>query len=95
MSDDAPLTVRDFIMTYSEKLKDPRWQKRRLEIMNRDKFRCCLCYDGIKTLHVHHKYYTHDTEPWDYPDDVFQTLCEDCHTAVEYFKGNPNSIIRV
>jgi len=27
-------------LTYSEKLKDPRWQKKRLEILSRDNFTC-------------------------------------------------------
>lgn len=82
-------------MDYSEKLKDPRWQKRRLQIFERDKFRCTLCYDDKKTLHVHHKFYNPNTEPWDYSDDVLQTLCEDCHLVVEYFKNNPNEILRI
>ena len=32
-------------MGYSEKLKDPRWQKKRLEILERDNFRCQYCGD--------------------------------------------------
>jgi hypothetical protein len=67
--------------SYINKLKDPRWQKRRLEIMQRDNFCCQQCFLGTKTLHVHHKYYDHGKEPWDYPDKVLVTLCEDCHTS--------------
>lgn len=66
-------------MTYSEKLKDPRWQKRRLEIFNRDKFACRKCGDEKTTLAVHHLYYERGKEPWDYPADALVTLCEPCH----------------
>jgi hypothetical protein len=66
-------------MTYSEKLKDPRWQRKRLEILQRDEFMCQKCGNGKKTLHVHHKSYRPKTDPWDYPDYIYITLCEDCH----------------
>lgn len=65
--------------SYSEKLKDPRWQKRRLEIFNRDNFTCRRCGDTKSTLHVHHKYYENGMEPWDYPEESLITFCEDCH----------------
>lgn len=66
-------------MTYSEKLKDPRWQRKRLEILNRDDFTCQHCHDRTKTLHVHHLDYEYGKEPWDYPDEYLITLCEVCH----------------
>ena len=53
---------------YQTKLKDPRWQKKRLEILNRDKWACCACLSTEETLVVHHKDYISNTEPWDYPD---------------------------
>lgn len=68
-------------MTYSEKLKDPRWQKRRLEIMQRDEFRCRICRDEKNTLNVHHCNYYGD--PWEAPDEDLVTLCESCHAAIE------------
>ena len=68
-------------MTYQEKLKDPRWQKKRLEILERDNFTCQICYDTEKTLHVHHRWYEKNREPWDYPNDVYTTLCENCHNG--------------
>lgn len=52
---------------YSEKLKDPRWQKKRLEIMARDFFTCQMCQCKDNTLHVHHRHYIGGREPWDYP----------------------------
>lgn len=68
-------------VTYAEKLLDPRWQKRRLEILQRDHFTCQICGDKTKTLHVHHKRYFRDQDPWDYAADYLVTLCEDCHDA--------------
>jgi hypothetical protein len=64
---------------YLEKLKDPRWQKKRLGIFERDEWTCQSCCSDENTLTVHHKYYIPDREPWDYPDDLLITLCEDCH----------------
>lgn len=66
-------------MTYGEKLKDPRWQKKRLEILERDKWTCLICDSKDKTLHVHHGYYKRGVDPWDYPDWSLKTLCSPCH----------------
>lgn len=72
--------------TYSEKLKDPRWQKKRLDILSRDVFACKLCKDAETELHVHHKAYKYGSEPWEYDDDNFITYCKHCHLLVEEFK---------
>lgn len=65
--------------TYMKKLKDPRWQKKRLEVLERDKWTCQICEDKEKTLHVHHTYYEKGIEPWDCLARTMITLCEDCH----------------
>lgn len=65
-------------MTYAEKLKDPRWQKKRLEILNRDGWSCQFCGNTKSTLHVHHKAYQ-GNNPWETDDDLLEVLCEDCH----------------
>lgn len=65
-------------MKYSEKLRDPRWQRRRLQIMERDNWRCQLCFDDESTLHVHHVWYA-GRDPWDAPDEALITLCHECH----------------
>lgn len=64
---------------YSTLLKDPRWQKKRLEVLQRDDFVCQECFDSESTLHVHHKYYRKGQAPWDYPLRALITLCESCH----------------
>lgn len=66
--------------TYAELLKDPRWQKKRLEIMQRDNFMCRHCGVTDKELQVHHLSYMNGVKPWDYSDAELVTLCKDCHT---------------
>lgn len=64
---------------YSEKLRDPRWQKKRLEIFNRDGWMCQMCGESKKELVVHHESYDSGLEPWEYSDDKLKTICVDCH----------------
>lgn len=66
-------------MAYSDLLKDPRWQKKRLEILSSDLWRCRECESKDKTLNVHHLYYIKGNAPWDYPNNALITLCENCH----------------
>ena len=68
--------------TYSDLLKDPRWQKKRLEILQRDEFKCRSCTDDLSTLHVHHWFYDPDLLPWEYNENDLITLCETCHNAI-------------
>lgn len=82
-------------VSYSEKLRDPRWQKMRLEIMCRDNFACCRCSRDDKTLNVHHYYYKPKFNPWDYPDGALVTVCEDCHREMEDFYREMKLLIGV
>ena len=65
--------------SYAEKLKDPRWQKKRLEIFERDSWKCQACGATEIMLCVHHRYYNKNAEPWEYHNDALVTLCELCH----------------
>jgi hypothetical protein len=65
--------------TYSEKLRDPRWQKMRLKVLERDGWACQRCGREDITLNVHHRDYAVGRDPWDYMDCLLVTLCEDCH----------------
>ena len=67
------------MISYAEKLKHPLWQRKRLEILNRDGFKCRRCGDETRTLHVHHLKYSRGRDPWLYPDASLVTLCEVCH----------------
>ncbi len=65
-------------MTYAEKLKDPRWQKKRSAIFTRDHFECTKC--GTRdNLTVHHGCYEPEIEPWEFEDATLYTLCWPCH----------------
>ena len=64
---------------YKNLLKDPRWQKKRLEILDRDGWQCRCCFEDKETLHVHHISYEKDKKPWEYHDSTLITLCEQCH----------------
>jgi hypothetical protein len=81
-------------MTYGEKLKSPKWQKKRLEVLQRDKFTCTNCGSKEKQLHVHHKVYIFNNEPWDYENEFYTTLCYDCHETEEQYKFFVNQNIR-
>lgn len=70
--------------TYAEKLKDPRWQRKRLEILNRDKWACRFCQDDKTELHIHHVKYT--GEPWEGKDEDKITTCKYCHLILEDLK---------
>jgi 5-methylcytosine-specific restriction endonuclease McrA len=72
--------------TYSQKLLSPKWQKKRLEILNRDEFTCQYCYNKERTLHVHHMSYEYGKEPWEYVNENFITLCCDCHETETFHR---------
>ncbi len=42
----------------------------------------------VNYLHIHHKYYWLNKNPWEYPNDALQTLCWKCHEEL-----HANSII--
>ncbi len=71
---------------YAAKFKDPRWQRKRLEVLERDDWQCKDCGSKSDTLNVHHLYYHFGSDPWDYPDFALVTLCEDCHGLQECYR---------
>lgn len=60
-------------------LKNPKWQRMRLEIMDRDNWTCTKCYAKDKFLHVHHRLYIDGRKPWEYCISDLETVCESCH----------------
>jgi len=80
------MTSKDFAKQY----KDPRWQRKRLEVMQRDEFKCRMCGSGENDgtpLNVHHSYYEHGKKPWEYPKNSLVTACEECHGNFHYWKN--------
>lgn len=67
--------------TYVELLRDPRWQKKRLEILASADWQCEICSDDESTLHIHHKEYFSGRDIWDYERNQLACLCSSCHEA--------------
>jgi hypothetical protein len=67
---------------YGDLLNDPRWQRKRLEVFQRDNFSCQLCGDTETELQVHHKKYINGRQPWDYEPTELITLCVHCHKKI-------------
>lgn len=65
--------------TYWQLLRDPRWQRLRLEIMEAANFACSRCEKSDDTLNVHHRLYRKGAKPWEYAPSDLECLCEDCH----------------
>ncbi len=81
-------TKIDYFKFNTKSFLDPNWQIKRLEIFNRDEFRCQHCFGlhsgefepSENTLAAHHIYYEWDCKnPWDCNDDALITLCKTCH----------------
>lgn len=77
-------------MNYRDLLRDPKWQKKRLKIMERDNFQCQFCKSEINTLVVHHKKYINGRKPWEYDNEWLTTLCIYCHNHIHSHKDQPN-----
>lgn len=81
-------------MTYREKLLDPRWQKKRLQIFERDEWTCLSCGSKDENLQVHHVVYA-KRDPWDYADQLLQTLCWKCHQERQVISEKAANALRI
>ena len=66
-------------MTYAEQIKHPKWQQKRLEVLEAYGFTCEECRSIEKELHVHHKIYRRNRMAWEYELEEYSCLCKDCH----------------
>ena len=78
--------------TYSEKLRDPRWQRKRLEIMQRDNFTCTQCGNKSEIQNIHHWQYS--KEPWSAKNQDLTTVCRSCHEEIEHCKNLTKVFLR-
>ena len=68
--------------TYTQKLRDARWQKKAELVKERAGY-CCQDCNSKTALDAHHCYYTsmrENYEPWEYPLSALRALCRECHT---------------
>ena len=72
--------------------RDPRWQKKRLEVLERAEWHCENCGDSESELQVHHAYYTGSKKPWEYPINSLQALCVKCHKSAEELRQDAKKI---
>jgi hypothetical protein len=79
---------------YAEKLRNPKWQKKRLNIFNRDNWTCTICGDMETELQVHHTKYTVN-DPWDELDYNLITVCCLCHQQIEGFKKVDEKVVNI
>lgn len=76
-------------LSWSEQYLRPEWQQKRLYMLEKADWKCECCEEnkGLQ-LHVHHKYYKKQTLLWDYPDEAFEVLCEECHKSTTIIQRN-------
>lgn len=80
-------------LTYSQQLKHPNWQKKRLEILDVDNWKCTECGNSEETLHVHHKQYIKGRMAWEYSYGELVTLCESCHEDEHYISDELKKLL--
>ena len=68
--------------TYQQALRDPRWQKKRLELFEASHWTCECCGEKTKELHVHHLLYKKGLKPWEYDQDQLMCVCSTCHEQI-------------
>jgi 5-methylcytosine-specific restriction endonuclease McrA len=75
-------------MDFIEQYKHPKWQKKRLEVLQKADYKCEQCGDGDSMLHVHHGYYKKGCNVWDYHIKTLWCLCGHCHRDWEFGKNH-------
>lgn len=72
----------EFLQMY----RDPRWQRKRLELCAAANWACQMCDARDKELQIHHGCYESDKAPWEYDDETLHVVCSDCHEQMDYFR---------
>jgi 5-methylcytosine-specific restriction endonuclease McrA len=64
---------------YRKLLENPKWKIKASFIRKRDNHTCCRCGKKSKRLQVHHKQYINGLMPWEYDNNLLESLCSTCH----------------
>ena len=78
--------------TYSSRLRDPRWQRRRLEIFDLYGWKCSNCQTKTEQLHAHHMIYRKGKSQWEYEDTEIVCLCDGCHEDFTNMKASIDEV---
>lgn len=80
-------------MSYAQQLKHPKWQKKRLEVLEAAGWACEWCGDTETTFHVHHKQYRKGAMAWEYAREELAALCEKCHSEEHEAKKELDALL--
>lgn len=86
-------TNNDSIAKWSDQYKDPRWQKKRLEVLSIDEWMCQKCGSKDKALHVHHASYVRGRKIWEYSASEMVTLCDQCHKTIHNLLADNKEVV--
>lgn len=78
---------------FAEQYNHPKWQERRLHILERAGWKCEACGEAEKQLNVHHKLYVRGRKVWEYEDDELRALCKDCHNAYDVIRKEIQKVV--
>lgn len=76
-----------------ELLKDPRWQRKRLETLERDGWKCRWCGNPKRNLQIHHKRYERGKPPWEIDSRFLITLCDKCHKKTTDLRAEATNLL--
>lgn len=76
---------------YWKKLQDPRWQRKRLEMLDDAGWKCQTCGAEDRRLEVHHICYRKGAEPWEYEQHELRVLCSEHHERL-HEEVNPSML---
>lgn len=80
-------------MTYLEQLQHPKWQRRRLEMLDGAGYECTQCGDTETQLHVHHRRYVKGRMAWEYENWELAVLCKNCHDREHASRDNLTALL--
>jgi 5-methylcytosine-specific restriction endonuclease McrA len=55
---------------------------------------CCRCGKKSNRLQVHHKKYIDGLMPWEYENDLLESLCSTCHKKEHNIKPKKKKVIK-
>lgn len=83
-------------MSRDSEYKDVRWQKKRLEVLERCGWKCQFggCTSADEQIHVHHIRYS-DGPVWDTPAEDLTALCSSCHEKITKVKRRIGALLHL